>query len=388
MARTGLRRSLRTIRAIMRREFIDVLRDRRSLALTFLYPISMLMMYGYGIRYDVDNVPITVLDYSETPESRDLTEQMLRSKYFDVVRFARDQHDVDHDLMNDVVKAAILIPRDFADRLRAAEPTAVQVVIDGSDSNSATIAQGYALAIINQYASTRTGVATRQADAPRDGPAALQPISVASRVWYNPELRSVNFIVPGVIAVIMMIVGAILTALSIVKEKERGTMEQILVSPIRPLEMMIGKLVPYVMIALIDLVIIIVAGYVLFAVPIKGSLFQLAIFAVLYLCCALGVGVFVSTIADTMQNAMLAAIFMSLLPSVLLSGFVFPLEDLPGPIQAISYFFPARYFVTAIRGIYLKRVGLTVLWPEAVLLAVFAVAIVTFSAARFQDRLE
>ncbi len=371
------RRSFRTIRAILRREFIDVRRDRRSLALTFLWPISMLVMYGYGIRYDVDNVPITVLDYSETPESRDLTEQMLRSKYFDVVRFARDQRDVDHDLMNDVVKAAIVVPRDFADRLRAAEPTAVQVLIDGSDSNSATIAQGYALAIVNQYVLTRRAAAD-----------AAPPISVASRVWYNPELRSVNFIVPGVIAVIMMIVGAILTALSIVKEKERGTIEQILVSPIRPLEMMIGKLVPYVVIALIDLVIIIVAGYVLFAVPIKGSIVQLAIFAVLYLCCALGVGVFVSTIADTMQNAMLAAIFLSLLPSVLLSGFVFPLEDLPGPIQAISYVFPGRYFVTAIRGIYLKRVGMAVLWPEAVLLAVFAIAIVGFSAARFQERLE
>ncbi len=374
-----LPRSLRTIRAILRREFIDVLRDPRSLALTLLYPISMLIMYGYGIRYDVDNVPISILDYSATPESRSLSEQMVRSGYFSVVRFARDDHEVEHDLMNDAARAAIVIPRDFSARLRAAEPTAVQVLIDGSDANTATIAQGYALAIVNQF------VATRHAANPSTGP---PPISIASRVWYNPELKSVNFIVPGVIAVIMMIVGAILTALSIVKEKERGTIEQILVSPIRPLEMMIGKLVPYMVIALLDLCIIICAGYLLFGVPIKGSLFQLAIFALLYLFCALGVGVFVSTIADTMQNAMLAAIFMSLLPSVLLSGFVFPLEDLPAPIQAISYLFPARYFVTAIRGIYLKGVGLEVLWPEAVLLVVFAVGIVTFSASRFQERLE
>jgi ABC transporter DrrB family efflux protein len=379
VAAFDLRRSFRTIRAILRREFIDVLRDPRSLALTLMWPISMLVMYGYGIRYDVDNVPITILDYSETSESRDLSEQMRRSGYFSVVRFARDAHEVDHDLMNDVARAAIVIPREFADRLRAGEPTAVQVLIDGSDSNSATIAQGYALAIVNQFMVTR-----RTADPSANAP----PIQIASRVWYNPELKSVNFIVPGVIAVIMMIVGAILTALSIVKEKERGTIEQILVSPIRPLEMMIGKLVPYMVIALIDLAIIICAGYLLFGVPIKGSIFQLAVFALLYLFCALGVGVFVSTIADTMQNAMLAAIFLSLLPSVLLSGFVFPLEDLPGPIQAVSYLFPARYFVTAIRGIYLKRVGLEVLWPEAVLLVIFAVTIVGFSAARFQDRLE
>jgi ABC-2 type transport system permease protein len=379
--RRGLRSSLRTIRAILRREFIDVLRDPRSLALTLLWPISMLVMYGYGIRYDVDNVPITILDYSETTESRDLTEQMRRSGYFTVIRFARAQREVDRDLMDDSVRAAIVIPRDFADRLRAAEPTAVQVLIDGSDSNTATIAQGYALAIVNQYVATRQTSRTAFAGT-------APPITVASRIWYNPELRSVNFIVPGVIAVIMMIVGAILTALSIVKEKERGTIEQILVSPIRPLEMMIGKIVPYMTIALVDLAIIIVAGYVLFGVPIKGSIFQLAIFALLYIFCALGVGVFVSTIADTMQNAMLAAIFLSLLPSVLLSGFVFPLEDLPGPIQAVSYFFPARYFVTAIRGIYLKRVGIEVLWPEAVLLVIFAVTIVGFSASRFQDRLE
>lgn len=376
----GVRQSLRTIRAILRREFIDVLRDPRSLALTMLWPISMLMMYGYGIRYDVDNVPITILDYSESSESRDLTEQMRRSGYFTLVRFARDQKDVDRDLMDDSVRAAVVIPRDFSDRLRNAEPTAVQVLIDGSDSNTATIAQGYALAIVNQFVATRQKGRSTLATGP--------PISVASRVWYNPELESVNFIVPGVMAVIMMIVGAILTSLSIVKEKERGTIEQILVSPIRPLEMMIGKIAPYLMIALIDLAIIIVAGYVLFGVPIKGSIAQLGIFALLYIFCALGVGVFVSTIADTMQNAMLAAIFLSLLPSIMLSGFVFPLEDLPAPVRAVSYVFPARYFVTAIRGIYLKGVGLEVLWPEALLLVVFATAIVGFSAARFQDRLE
>ncbi|MCC6850091.1 MAG: ABC transporter permease [Deltaproteobacteria bacterium] len=386
-----LPRSLRTIRAILQREFIDVLRDPRSLALTLLWPISMLVMYGYGIRYDVDNVPITILDSSATPESRDLAEQMRRSGYFTVVRFAHDDRDVEYDLMNDAVKAAVVIPREFSDRLRAGEPTAVQVLIDGSDSNSATIAQGYALAIVNQFVSTRIGGADRRAGASSDAgdpTRDLAPIRIASRVWYNPELKSVNFIVPGVIAVIMMIVGAILTALSIVKEKERGTIEQILVSPIRPLEMMIGKIVPYMVIALVDLSIIIGAGYLLFGVPIKGSMVQLAVFALLYLFCALGVGVLVSTIADTMQNAMLAAIFMSLLPSVLLSGFVFPLEDLPTPIQAVSYLFPARYFVTAIRGIYLKRVGLEVLWPEAVLLVVFAVGIVSFSASRFQERLE
>jgi ABC-2 type transport system permease protein len=217
--------------------------------------------------------------------------------------------------------------------------------------------------------------------------ASYPAIRVASRVWYNPELESVNLVVPGVIAVIMMIVGAILTALSIVKEKERGTIEQILVSPIRPLEMMIGKIVPYVVIALLDLMIVITAGYFVFGVPIQGSLWQLAIFSVLYLTASLGTGVFVSTLANTMQSAMLAAIFMSLLPAVLLSGFVFPLEHMPAGIRFLSYFFPGRYFVTAIRGIYLKGVGLEVLWPEAVLLAAFSVGIVWLSATRFQEKL-
>jgi ABC-2 type transport system permease protein len=370
-----LRRSFRSTRAIMRREFIDVRRDRRSLILTFLYPISMLVMYGYGIRYDVDNVPLTILDHSETPESRSLTQQLVRSRYFRLVRFARTEREVERDLATDRSRAAVVIPRDFAERIRAREATSVQVLIDGSDANTATIAQGYALAIIQRHALELQATE------------ATAPIEVKSRVWYNPELKSVNFIVPGVIAIIMMIVGAILTALSIVKEKERGTIEQILVSPIRPLEMMIGKIVPYVVIALIDLAIVIAAGYLLFGVPIKGSLLQLSLFSVLFLICSLGVGVFVSTIADNMQNAMLAAIFISLMPSILLSGFVFPLEHMPVPIQAISYLFPGRYFVTAIRGIYLKGVGLEVLWPEAVFLTLFGVGIVTLSASRFRDKL-
>jgi ABC-type multidrug transport system permease subunit len=396
--RRGL--SWRTIRAIMRREFTDVLRDRRSLILTFLYPISMLIMYGYGIRYDVDNVPLTILDYDETPESRNLSQQMVRSGYFHLVRWARTAHDVDRDLTTDASKAAVIIPVDFAAHIRAGRPVAVQALIDGSDSNTATIAQGYLLAMIARYAAELTATggagvpAARLGAAPfgafRRGPppaAAGAPIQLQSRMWYNPELKSVNFIVPGIIAVIMMIVGAILTALSIVKEKERGTIEQILVSPIRPLEMMIGKIIPYVIIAFIDLAIVVGAGYLVFRVPIRGSLLQLAIFSLLYLISSLGTGVFVSTIAENMQTAMLAAIFLSLLPSVLLSGFVFPIENMPLPIQVITYFFPGRYFVTAIRGIYLKGVGIGVLWPQAALLLCFSVGIVWLSASRFQEKL-
>lgn len=373
--RRGL--SWRTIRAIMRREFIDVRRDRRSLILTFLYPISMLIMYGYGIRYDVDNVPLTILDYDRSQESRDLAQQMLRSGYFRLVRFAADEHELERDLLTDASRAAVIVPRNFAERVRAREPVAVQGIIDGADSNTATIAQGYLLAMLARYAAALPG------SAPEIG----APIRLESRIWYNEELKSVNFIVPGVIAVIMMIVGAILTALSIVKEKERGTIEQILVSPIRPLEMMVGKIVPYVFIAFVDLVIIVVAGYVIFGVPIKGSLLQLAVFALLYLVASLGTGVFVSTLAETMQTAMLAAIFISLLPSVLLSGFVFPLENMPVFVRMVSYCFPGRYFVTAIRGIYLKGTGLEVLWPQAVMLLCFGVGIVCLSASRFREKL-
>jgi ABC-2 type transport system permease protein len=374
------RLSWRTMRAIMRREFIDVVRDRRSLVLTFLYPISMLIMYGYGIRYDVDNVPLTILDYDESPESRDLTQQMIRSGYFNLVRWASSQHELEHDLTTDASKAAVIIPVDFAAHIHAGESVTVGALIDGSDSNTATIAQGYLLAMIARYA----GGLPRGLQALETPPAG---VDLKSRVWYNPELRSVNFIVPGVIAVIMMIVGAILTALSIVKEKERGTIEQILVSPIRPLEMMIGKIIPYVIIAFIDLVIVVIAGYFVFHVPIKGSLLQLAFFALFYLTAALGTGVFVSTIAETMQTAMLAAIFLSMLPSILLSGFVFPLENMPVAIRFLSYFFPGRYFVTAIRGIYLKGVGISVLWPEALLLLCFSTVIVWLSASRFQEKL-
>jgi len=288
--------SLRRIRAIMRREFTDILRDRRSLMLTLLYPISMLIMYGYGIRYDVDNVPLTILDRDETPESRQLANELIHSGYFRLVRWARDDREVDRDLRRDRSRAAVIIPEDFAESIHRGQPAVVQALIDGSDSNSATIAQGYVLAMVARYSAALSG------------PGLAAPIEVRSRVWYNPELKSVNFIVPGVIAVIMMIVGAILTALSIVKEKERGTIEQILVSPIRPLEMMIGKIIPYVVIALLDLALVITAGYVLFEVPIKGSLVQLALFSLLYLISSLGIGVLVSTIAENMQTAMMTAV--------------------------------------------------------------------------------
>lgn len=374
------RLSRRTIRAIMRREFTDVLRDRRSLLLTFLWPVSMLLLYGYGIRYDINNVPLTVLDYDRSSQSRLLVEQMVQSGYFQLVRQAERYSEVERDLTTGASQAALVIPPDFARRLRAAETVTVQALFDGTDSNTATIAQSYVLAMVATFGA-RLDVALIERAQQAPG------IRVASRVWYNPELQSVNFIVPGVIAVIMMIVGAILTALSIVKEKERGTIEQILVSPIRPLEMMIGKIIPYVFIALLDLAIVITAGYFVFGVPIKGSLAQLALFSVLYLTASLGTGVFVSTVADTMQSAMLAAIFISLLPAVLLSGFVFPLEHMPVGIRLLSYFFPGRYFVTAIRGIYLKGVGLEVLWPEALMLTAFCVGIVWLSASRFQEKL-
>ncbi|MCX8070948.1 MAG: ABC transporter permease [Candidatus Binatia bacterium] len=374
------RLSQRTIRAILRREFTDVLRDRRSLLLTFLWPVSMLLLYGYGIRYDINNVPLTVLDYDRSSHSRLLVEQMVQSGYFQLVREADNYDQVQRDLTIDASRAAIVIPPDFGRRLRSGEPVTVQALFDGTDSNTASIAQSYVLAMVASFgARADIGLVERSGGVPA--------VRVASRVWYNPELQSVNFIVPGVIAVIMMIVGAILTALSIVKEKERGTIEQILVSPIRPLEMMIGKIVPYVIIALLDLAIVITAGYFVFGVPIKGSLWQLAIFSVLYLTASLGTGVFVSTLADTMQSAMLAAIFISLLPAVLLSGFVFPLEHMPVGIRLLSYFFPGRYFVAAIRGIYLKGVGLEVLWPEAVMLAAFSIGIVWLSANRFQEKL-
>jgi ABC-2 type transport system permease protein len=310
---------------------------------------------------------------------------MTSSGYFRIVRVASVARETDRVLDTGAAAAAVVVPYDFSDRLRAGEPTEVQVLIDGSDSNTATIAQGYAIAMIQRFEASWRSAAPARAPISRSRRGAVE---VATRVWYNPELKSVNFIVPGIIAVIMMIVGAVLTALSIAKEKERGSIEQILVSPIRPLEMMIGKIVPYTVIALIDLFIVIAAGVLLFQVPIKGSFFQLALFSILYLVCSLGIGVFVSTIADSMQSAMIAAIFLSLMPSVLLSGFVFPIEHMPIAIRALTYFFPGRYFVTAIRGIYLKGVGIGVLWPEAVLLTIFAVAIVGLSASRFGERLE
>lgn len=360
----------------MRRELVEVGRDRRGLVLTLAYPMMMLVLYGYGIRYDVNNVPLVVVDRSASAEARLLVEDFTRAGYFHVVGWSTSYREAEAALLSEGARAALVIPRDFGAAVAAGRPVAVQMLIDGADANTATIAQGYLLAIVARYNEGRGR---------RGPPAAVQ---LQTRVWYNPDLESVNFIVPGMIAVIMMIVGAMMTALAIVKEKERGTMEQILVSPVHPLELMLGKIAPYMLLACVDLTMIVSAGYFVFGVPIRGRLLDLALFSLLYLFGALGLGVLVSTAADTMQSAMTLAFFVSLLPAVLLSGFVYPIENLPAAIRAVTYFFPGRYFVAAIRGIYLKGVSIDVLWPQALFLVVFAIVAVGLSVRRFRDTLE
>lgn len=374
------------LRAIARKEFIQIRRDRATIYMVFVFPVMMLVLYGFGIRYDVKSVPLTVLDQDSTSESRQYIERFSSSPYFAIERFAANYGEVQQDIDRGTARVGLVIPPDFAERLSSNREAVVQVLVDGADNNTATIAMNYVSSITSSYSRS---IMTRQIDALlRQTNLAIPPIEAEPRIWFNPNLESVQFIVPGIIAIIMMIVGTVLTAVTIVKEKENGTIEQIVSSPIGRYELMIGKVIPYAILAYVDFLIIIVASYFLFGVHIKGSLGLLLVTAFFYLIGVLGMGVLVSTATETQISAMLTAIIVSMLPSILLSGFIFPIRQMPALLQAITVVVPARYFIEILRDIYLKGLGLEFFWKEVLYIMAFGAATLALAARRFQKRLD
>lgn len=372
----------RTI-AIAKKEFIQIIRDARTLAVVFTLPVLMLVLYGYGINMDVKHLKLAVLDMDETPESRSFIDVFRGSDYFSVERYLSRSEEIDGTIEREEASIAIWIPKGFGADLARKKKAQVQVIIDGSDSTTASIAVGYVSAAIQGY--SRDVIMEAAARAGVSG--VSQPIDYRPRVWYNPELKSSHFIVPGLIAVILMMVAALLTSMTVVREKERGTIEQLMVSPVMPGELMIGKLIPYVLISFADIIVIIGAGRVLFDVPIRGNPVLLLSISVVFLVAALAIGLFISIVAKTQQAAMMTALTATMLPSVLLSGFAFPIMNMPKVIQAITYLIPARYFLVIVRGIFLKGTGLEVLWKETLFLVIFAVFAVFLSAKKFRKNM-
>jgi ABC-2 type transport system permease protein len=374
------------IYAIGRKELIRIRRDPRTLSIMIIYPLFMLVLYGFGIRYDVTSVTLAVLDYDHSQTSRAFLERFFTSDYFVRVAEANSYSELTGLLDHGRARIGLVIPARFGQKITLREKVAVQALVDGTDNNTAQIALGYFTAIAQSYSIEIVLDHLRHISYPP--PFDIPALKAESRVWYNPDLKSTHFIVPGLIALIMMMVGALMTAITIVQEKESGSIEQLIVSPVRPMELVIGKLVPYILFAMFDMLLVILMAYLVFGVSIRGSFPLLICMALLYLIVVLGLGVVISTLTDTVQSAMLFAFLISLLPSILLSGFVFPIENMPPVLQVLSFLVPARYFLEIIRGIYLKGTGLSEFWPQVLCLAGFAFALLAISTLRFKKRLD
>jgi ABC-2 type transport system permease protein len=359
--------SYRRTKAVFIKELHHITRDSRSLALALLMPVMMLLLYGYALSLDVDHIQTMIYDQDGTDASRDLMRQFQGSRYFDVVGFTDDYGEIQREIDENKILVGLVIPRDFSRDLRSGRGANVQVIIDGSDSNTAAIAMGYADNVVQAY-SAEAGVDLMN----RHGRRAPPPVDPRLRVWYNSSLESKNYVVPGLIAVILMIIAGQLTSLTIAREWEMGTMEQILSTPLRAAEMVLGKMLAYFVVGLTDSAIALIVGVTIFNVPFRGSILVLTVSTCAFLCGALFWGIFISAGCRTQVAAYQLGLLSSFLPGFLLSGFVFAIDTMPKFIQVISVIVPARYFVTIVKAVFLKGVGLGILWNQLAYLLLFA----------------
>ena len=371
---------------IMRKEFLEIWRDPRSLGFVLAMPVMMLLLYGYGISSDVKRVPLVVYDRDGAPPARELVRRFTSTEYFVVAGRAESLRELRRAIDWGEAKVGLMIPEDFSRNLGAGRPAPVQFVVDGSDSNTASIAIGNIAAIAKSVELTPRDLRPQVRVTPE--PESSMPIELRTWVWYNPELKSSNFLVPGLTAVILMMLAAILTSLTVAREWERGTMEGLIASPLRPHELMIGKILPYVVIGLVDVVLILLLGVSWFRVPLRGSVILLLVTSTIFLLGGLGIGLFISAATRSVQVAFQLSILATMLPALLLSGFFYPIENMPPILQAITALIPARYFLVVIRAIFLKGVGLVLLWKELLFLSIFAVLMLVASSAKFKKRLD
>ncbi|MEK9500189.1 ABC transporter permease [Gaopeijia maritima] len=366
------------LRAIARKEWIQLRRDPRSMILAFALPLILLVFFGYAITWDVDDIGIALVDHDRTPTSRQLAETLVASGLFTIAAHPDTEREADHLLTRGQVKGIVVVPAGFTAELTGGRAARLQMLVDGSDANTATIALNYAEAIVSRFA---RGVLLQ-------GRRVELPVEADTRIWYNPTLASRNMIVPGLIAVIMSIIAAMLTALTIAREWERGTMEQLASTPVTRLEVVLGKLLPYLAIGLFDVAVTVTAGMLLFGTPLNGSTVELAGFTLLFLTGALGLGIFISAAVKSQVLATQIAMVATYLPAVLLSGFLFDIASMPPVLRGFTYLIPARYFVTVTRGIFLKGVGLEVLWPQALFMAGFAVVGLALATRAFRKEID
>jgi ABC-2 type transport system permease protein len=375
--------SLRRVQALCKKEFLQMRRDVRSLMGALFNPLLMIFLFGYALSLDVDRIPTYVFDQDRTPASREIISLLSGSKYFNVAGYIEREPEVDAALITRNALLVFVVPLGFSEQIKRGLKAPVQAIFDGSDSNTAAIAVGYLKAVTAGFDIALQSKRLRQAGLRMVD----MPVEARIRVWFNPEMKSRNFIIPGLTGVIMMAICSLMTALSVSREKETGTLEQLISTPISSTELLIGKLLPYVAVGLVDLILVVGAGILIFDVPFRGSYLHLFIAAFIFLVGTLSWGLLVSVIARTQLQASQISVISAFLPSFLLSGFIYPIENMPLALQILTFIVPARYFVEILKGLFLQGVSLSVLWPQFLALMIYALLILTLAVKKFSKRL-
>ncbi|MCK0159554.1 ABC transporter permease [Allomuricauda sp. F6463D] len=361
----------------IKKEYYHIFRDKRSLFILFGMPIAQIMLFGFAITNEINNVDIAILDHSKDADTKEIINKVSASKYFSINQIIEKESDIEAIFKKGKVKAVLNFEKDFSKNLIKERKATIQIITDATDPNTANTISNYVNAILAQY----------QKELNKDVTVAYQIIP-RTRMVYNPELKSVYMFVPGVMTIILMLVSAMMTSISITREKELGTMEILLVSPLKPIQVIVGKVFPYIFLSIINAVVIVILSIFIFKMPVQGSLFLLALESILFIISALALGILISTISATQQTAMMISLMGLMLPVILLSGFIFPISSMPLPLQLISNIIPAKWFIIIIKGIMLKGVGFQFIWKETLILMGMTVFFIGLSVKKYKIRLE
>ncbi|OHD67128.1 MAG: hypothetical protein A2W19_03765 [Spirochaetes bacterium RBG_16_49_21] len=376
----NIRESLMRIMVIADKEWIQIRRDTRSLILSLFVPSMLVLLFGYALNVDVKNISIGVYDQDKGAFARSYVEKFAHTEYLRIEEYIKRYSDIDYLIDSGKIVMALVIPPDFEKSFRSGKPADVQVLVDGSDSTSATIATGYVKAITYEFNSALLSRELRK----RGVSDIAFPVDVRSRIWYNPELESKNFIIPGLIVLILAIISALITSLTISREWERGTMETLITTPVRGFEVVLGKLVPYLFIGIFDVVVGLSIGYFAFGVPFKGNFAELCLISLLFLVGTSSLGILISAATRVQVLSVQIAIVATYLPSFILSNFIFPIRSMPFVIQGITYIVPAKYLITVLKAIALKGVGYSLLWTQIIFLTIFCLVVLALSVRKFK----
>jgi len=376
----NLQKTLMRMMVIAGKEWIQIRRDRRSLLLSLFVPSLLVLLFGYALNVDVTNISIGIYDQDKGSFARQYIEKFSHTEYLRIEKYISRYDSIDRLIDSGEIIMALVIPPDFEERFKSGKPAEVQLLVDGSDSTSATIATGYVKAITYEF---NNGILSTELSK-RGVVDVRQPVDVRSRVWYNPELKSKNFIIPGLIVLILSIISALITSLTISREWERGTMETLITTPVRGAEVVLGKLFPYLFIGIFDVVIGLSIGYFAFGVPFTGSFTELCLISLLFLIGTSSLGILISAATRVQVLSVQLAIVSTYLPSFILSNFIFPIRSMPFFIQVITYIVPAKYLITVLKGIALKGVGYSLLWLQIVFLTIFCIVVLALSIKKFK----